>query len=79
MFHPTSKRSDDGEAFLANPSETRATLATLPTDDSFGEEFLASATSGESVSEDARDEIGDFEEGGPFLFEDELEVDEDAM
>jgi hypothetical protein len=35
------------------------------------EEFIGSATMGESVSEDARNEVVDEEEGGPFMLLDE--------
>jgi hypothetical protein len=63
-------RQDDGNAFVPDTSgEHRPLLA----DDaeSFAEEFVASATMGESVGEDARDEVVDDEEGGPFIVLDE--------
>jgi hypothetical protein len=66
-------RMDDGEAFLPDPSrESRPIAADDGT--SFGEEFIASATTGEPLHMDAADEVADDEEGGPFL---ELEGEED--
>jgi hypothetical protein len=61
-----SSRSDDGNAFLP---DTVGQHRSLPADDaeSFAEEFIASATTGEPVGEDARDEVVDDEEGGPFI------------
>jgi hypothetical protein len=59
-------RPDDAHAFLPDPSETgeplRAGDATY-----FATEYVESALTGESVSEDGRDEVVDDEEGGPFL------------
>lgn len=74
------KRSDDGEAFLPDPIAENE-HAPLPADDAewFAEEFIASATGGETVAEDARDEITEDEDGGPFLELDaEAEASEDV-
>lgn len=58
-------RSDDAEAFLhdpqGGPARTNDALA-----ESMAEEFLSSATSGEEVGEDVRDELLTEELGGPF-------------
>jgi hypothetical protein len=59
-------RSDDGEAFLPDPSRRGAHI-TATDAESFGEEFVASATGGEPVQSDAADEVVEEEEGGPFL------------
>ncbi len=63
-------RPDDGNAFVPDPS---GQLLPLRADDaeSFAEEFVASATGGESVREDAMDQVVDDEEGGPFIVLDE--------
>ncbi len=69
-------RRDDADAFVPDPSEEGRPI---PTDDneaeSFAEEFIASATGAEPVQEDARDEVSDEEQGGPFLIEQEQEPD----
>jgi hypothetical protein len=73
-------RPDAGEAFMPDPREEH--LGVLPADDaeSFAEEFIASATMGQSIVEDARDEVSDDEVGGPFLeLEAESEAEEDEQ
>jgi hypothetical protein len=67
-------RSDDGEAFLPDPSRPGA-HKTAGDAESFGEEFVASATGGEPLHMDALDEVVEEEEGGPFLL---LDTEEDA-
>ena len=64
MKHPASMRPDDANAFLPEPS----TGIHARTSDAqhFGEEFVASALTGESCNEDVRDEVLDDEEGGGF-------------
>ena len=64
-------RRDDGEAFLPDPSRSGGHI-NANDGESFGEEFLASATTGEPVQMDAADEVLEEEEGGPFL---ELDAD----
>lgn len=66
-------RPDDGNAFVP---DNVGKLQPLPASDaeSFAEEFVASATACESVSEEATDEVVDDEEGGPFLV-----LDDDAQ
>jgi len=59
-------RADDGEAFLPDPTRRGAHI-TANDAESFGEEFVASATTGEPVHGDAADEVVEEEEGGPFL------------
>ncbi len=63
-----ARRSDTGEAFLPD-AVADGVHGRLPSDDAewFAEEFIATATGGESLSESARDEVVDEEEGGPFL------------
>lgn len=65
-------RPDDGEAFLPDPSRRGAHI-TANDAESFGEEFIASATTGEPLHMEAADEVTEEEEGGPFL-----ELDADA-
>ncbi|MDB4938077.1 MAG: hypothetical protein JWP87_5049 [Labilithrix sp.] len=61
-------RSDDGEAFLPDPTNTDSHYPLGATDgESFAEEFIASATGGEPVEMDAQDEVIEEEWGGPFL------------
>jgi hypothetical protein len=67
------KRPDDGEAFLPDPAHRGAHI-TANDAESFGEEFVASATAGEPVQMEALDEVADDEEGGPFL---ELDANEE--
>lgn len=64
-------RPDDGEAFLPDPTRRGAHI-TANDAESFGEEFVASATTGEPMHMDAADEVVEEEEGGPFL---ELDAD----
>lgn len=75
-FAPNHRRSDDGEAFLPDPS-TSAHGRTYGADAEFmAEEFLASVTSGESVEQDAADEVSDDELGGPFIEENSADLDD---
>jgi hypothetical protein len=69
-------RPDNGDAFLPDPM-AHGRRGPLPADDAewFAEEFIASATTGEPIAEDARDEVADDEDGGPFL---ELSTEEDV-
>lgn len=61
-----ANRTDDGEAFLPDPTRRGAHI-TASDAESFGEEFVASATGGEPLHMDALDEVVEEEEGGPFL------------
>jgi hypothetical protein len=67
-FEPPTPRSrpDDGNAFVP---DNLGTLEPLPAPDAeaFAQEFVTSATTAESVFEDAEDEVVDDETGGPFL------------
>jgi len=64
----SSQRSDDGTAFLPDPTgRPRHDVASMADGESFGEEFVASATAGEPVEMDAQDEVVEEEWGGPFL------------
>jgi hypothetical protein len=63
-------RPDDGEAFLPDPTRRGAHI-TANDAESFGEEFVASATTGEPQHMDAADEVVEEEEGGPFLMLDD--------
>src|SRR4051812_2764263 len=61
-------RSDDGAAFLPDPSATNEHGVLTKTDvEFFAEEFIASATAGEQVEMEAGDEVIEEEWGGPFL------------
>jgi hypothetical protein len=63
-----ARRPDDGEAFLPDPTVRDRHNALVDTDgESFAEEFIASATTGEPVDSDANDEVVEEEWGGPFL------------
>ncbi|MEA2752369.1 MAG: hypothetical protein QOI41_6512 [Myxococcales bacterium] len=63
-----SQRPDDGTAFLPDPTDGgRHTVAQMADGESFGEEYIASATAGEPVDMDAQDEVVEEEWGGPFL------------
>jgi hypothetical protein len=64
------KRPDSADAFLPDPVEEHKPLREDDAE-SFAEEFIASATAAEPVQEDARDEVVDEEQGGPFLIEDD--------
>ena len=72
VMNKEHKHPDSGDAFL--PDATREHMPIPAADaESFAEEFIASATAAEAVQEDARDEVVDEEQGGPFLIEDESE------
>lgn len=77
----SSQRPDDGAAFLPDPTARgKHTVASMADGESFGEEFLASATAGEPVEMDAQDEVVDEEWGGPFLpLDDESEDGTEAL
>ena len=64
-----SHRTDGGVAFLPDPNDSkrRVPVAAMGDGESFGEEFIASATAGEPVEMDAQDEVVEEEWGGPFL------------
>lgn len=71
-----TRRPDDGEAFLPDPlAEGRHAPLTEDEAEAFGEEYIASATAGEPVNMEANDEVGDDEDGGPFLI---LDTEEDV-
>ncbi|MFO0652984.1 MAG: hypothetical protein U0326_42595 [Polyangiales bacterium] len=60
-----SARSDDAHAFVRDPADHKA-----PDDDlaeALGEDFVASATSGEEVTPEVFDGLVPEEEGGPFM------------
>lgn len=59
----SANRPDDGEAFVPE----RGGPLTADDAESFAEEYVASATTGQSIVEDARDEIAEEEVGGPFV------------
>jgi len=62
-----SSRRDFGDAFLPDPSTGE--YPAVNDAESFGEEFIAGATSAEYVGEDSRNELSMDELGGPFLTE----------
>lgn len=61
-------RTDDGEAFLHDPGSGPARMRD-PMAESLGEEYVASAISGEEAAFRDRDETAPEEVGGPFLQE----------
>jgi hypothetical protein len=67
------ERPDGGAAFLPDRFAGGPLLESDA--ESVAEEFIASATMGESVGEDARDEVVDEENGGPFLELEDAEPD----
>jgi len=63
---PDKRRTDDADAFIPDPEGGRARTS----DDlaeTLAEDFVASATSGESVNEDVFDSVVPEESGGPFV------------
>ncbi len=62
-------RRDSGDAFL--PDRASGTFISVIEAESAAEEFIASATSAESVVEDARNELSMDEIGGPFVEDEE--------
>jgi hypothetical protein len=64
----SAARPDSADAFLPDPMAGGG-HGPLASDDAewFAEEYIASATTGEPIMEDARDEVSEEEEGGPFL------------
>ena len=61
-------RLDDGNAFLPDVASGAPGMTSSAADaEFFGEEYIGSATTGESQSEAVRDEVVDEEEGGPFI------------
>ena len=67
VHHGAVGRSDDGDAFIRDPSEGGPPLAAGDIAERLAEEFVQSATSGEEAAEDARDEWQTEEIGGPFI------------
>jgi hypothetical protein len=59
-------RSDDGCAFLPDPSEGARARAGDTLSEMLAEEFLESATAGEEMTEDERGQMDIEEVGGPF-------------
>lgn len=64
-----SVRPDGGDAFLPEPAS--GTFVRILDAESAAEEFIATITSGDSVIEDARNELSIDEFGGPFVEDDE--------
>jgi hypothetical protein len=63
---PANRRTDDADAFIPDPDGGRARTS----DDlaeTLAEDFVASATSGESVNEEVFDSVVPEETGGPFV------------
>lgn len=63
---PSRRRPDSGDAFLPEFSHWRGARHDDDAE-AFAEELIASATSGEYVGEDARNETSEEELGGPFI------------
>ncbi len=69
VAHTDHSRSDGGRAFLPDPNEHPWQSPSTTPDalaEALAEEFIASATSGEEVASDERDEVQLEEVGGPF-------------
>lgn len=60
-------RSDDGHAFLSDPSQGEPATTDDDLAETLAEEFLMAATSAEEMTEDVRDSFVTEELGGPFL------------
>lgn len=71
-------RPDGGDAFLPDTVRYGADRFPITDAEEFGEEFVASATMGESVEMDAQNEVIEEEIGGPFV-EVEGEEEEEAV
>ncbi|WP_394837238.1 hypothetical protein LVJ94_10060 [Pendulispora rubella] len=68
--HHSRERTDGGEAFIPDPygrGQSGHTRAAEPMAESLAEDFLASATSGEEVTQELRDALNADEVGGPFV------------
>jgi hypothetical protein len=65
--HANKRCPDDGRAFLPDPREGFGGRVSDDLAEMLAEEFVASATSGEEASADARDESFIEEVGGPFV------------
>lgn len=59
-------RPDDAHAFVSDPAEHRAPVADDLAEE-LGEDYVASATTGEETGQESRDEVVPEETGGPFL------------
>jgi hypothetical protein len=60
-------RKDDGNAFLPDPQQGGRARTSDDLAEVLGEEYVSSATAGEDVNEDVRDEVVPEELGGPFV------------
>ncbi|WP_394847749.1 hypothetical protein LZC95_09835 [Pendulispora brunnea] len=68
--HHMRGRTDDADAFIPDPygrGQSGHTRAAEPIAESLAEDFLASATSGEEVTQELRDALNADEVGGPFV------------
>jgi hypothetical protein len=68
MQHAPGGRSDPGRAFLPDPYDGAGSPARSvdPLAETLAEEFVTSATNGEEMTEDDRDQLQMEEVGGPF-------------
>ena len=63
----TRSRSDDGNAFVPDPSSSGRSRVKDVLAEQLAEEFLSSATSGEEHGLEAHDRVFTEERGGPFV------------
>ena len=66
-------RRDGGDAFLPDPAS--GTFIMVSDAESVAEEFIASVTSADCVLEDARNELSADEIGGPFVDDEDEQLD----
>jgi hypothetical protein len=67
-----ARRRDRGDAFLPDPAG--GTFIALPDAESAAEEFITAVTSADFVLEEARNELSVDEVGGPFIHDDDDEI-----
>jgi hypothetical protein len=72
------KRPDDADAFVTDTTEERRPLAEADAE-ALAEEFIGAVTRGESLTEDAEDEVASDEDGGPYLVLEEEELVEEEF
>ena len=65
--HASPRRSDDGTAFIPDPSTGEPSRTEDDLAETLAEEFVQSATSAEESAEDVRDGFFPEEVGGPFI------------
>jgi hypothetical protein len=73
-YRRAAERPDDANAFIPDTTGQSRPLAAADAE-SLAEEFIGAATGGDSVTQDAEDEVVEEEEGGPYtLLDDEARL-----